>query len=273
VKSPDNIVMVHGVPRSGTSWLGQILNSSPEVAFRFQPLFSYAFKDRIGPSSTAEEISLFLDELYASDDDFIHQRDQVERGAYPLFAKSPEPTHMVLKQVRYHHVLENMIIRLMDRVKVVGIARHPCAVLNSWIRAPREFHPEWDIHAEWREAPSKNLGRPEEFYGFDKWRETTELFQRLSLDYPDNFILVRYSALNSDTEREVGRIFSFCGLDLGEQTTTFLEESRSRTHPHVNAVYRNRNDNEKWRRELDPAIAEAVIAEVTGTRLETFLEG
>ena len=34
-------VAIFGVPRSGTSWLGQIFNSSPMVAYRFQPLFSY----------------------------------------------------------------------------------------------------------------------------------------------------------------------------------------------------------------------------------------
>ena len=34
-----------GCPRSGTSWLGQIFNSAPDVAYRYQPLFSYEFKD------------------------------------------------------------------------------------------------------------------------------------------------------------------------------------------------------------------------------------
>ena len=38
-------IAIHSAPRSGSSWLGQILNSSPKVCFRFQPLFSYAFKD------------------------------------------------------------------------------------------------------------------------------------------------------------------------------------------------------------------------------------
>ena len=40
----DRIISIHGVPRSGTSWLGQILDSSPKVRYKFQPLFSYAFK-------------------------------------------------------------------------------------------------------------------------------------------------------------------------------------------------------------------------------------
>ena len=40
-------VFAFGVPRSGTSWFGELFNSSPRVAYRFQPLFSYAFKDAI----------------------------------------------------------------------------------------------------------------------------------------------------------------------------------------------------------------------------------
>ena len=38
-------VAIHGVPRSGTSWIGEIINSSPNVLYKFQPLFSYALKD------------------------------------------------------------------------------------------------------------------------------------------------------------------------------------------------------------------------------------
>ena len=40
----NKIILITGVARSGTSWIGQIIDSSPEVVYRFQPLFSYAFK-------------------------------------------------------------------------------------------------------------------------------------------------------------------------------------------------------------------------------------
>jgi hypothetical protein len=41
----DSIAVISGAARSGTSWLGQILDSSPDVAYRFQPFFAYAFKN------------------------------------------------------------------------------------------------------------------------------------------------------------------------------------------------------------------------------------
>lgn len=49
-------IAIFGVPRSGTSWLGQLFNSSERVAYRYQPLFSYAFKGRLNENSTLDEI-------------------------------------------------------------------------------------------------------------------------------------------------------------------------------------------------------------------------
>ncbi len=270
---PERIVALHGVPRSGTSWLGQIFRSSPDVAFRFQPLFSYAFKDRLGPDSSRQDIETFFEDIYASDDDFLHQREQIERGAYPDFESSADPTHLVMKNVRYHHVLENLIRKYPEKVLVVGLMRHPCAVMNSWLKAPREFKPEWDILSEWREAPSKNLGRPEEFYGFEKWKQVAQMFLRFEKEYQDNFHLVRYSDLNRATEETVRGIFEFCRLPMSTRTLSFLQESRQRSHPHVNAVYRKMNDNRKWEQELPPLIASEILSELENTGLNAFLEG
>lgn len=38
-------IAIHSVPRSGSTWLGEILNSSANVKYCFQPLFSYKFKE------------------------------------------------------------------------------------------------------------------------------------------------------------------------------------------------------------------------------------
>ena len=56
-------IAIHSVPRSGSSWLGQILNSSPKVCFRFQPLFSYAFKDYLNEKSSQEDIMTFFEQI------------------------------------------------------------------------------------------------------------------------------------------------------------------------------------------------------------------
>ena len=53
-------VAIHGAPRSGTTWLGQIFNASPRTQYRYQPLFSYRFKGQLQPTSSASEVARFL---------------------------------------------------------------------------------------------------------------------------------------------------------------------------------------------------------------------
>ena len=61
--TPERIISINGVPRSGTSWLGQIINSSPDVAFRFQPLFSYTHKGALREDSSVMEIMKFYGDI------------------------------------------------------------------------------------------------------------------------------------------------------------------------------------------------------------------
>ena len=56
-------IAIHSVPRSGSTWLGQIFNSSSLVIYKYQPLFSYAFKGRLSPQSTNNKIVQFFDEI------------------------------------------------------------------------------------------------------------------------------------------------------------------------------------------------------------------
>lgn len=80
-----SILGIHGVPRSGTSWLAQIFNASSVVALRFQPLFSYSFKDRIDLNSSTEQINLFFQQIWASDHPFINMKDPKIHKGYPEF--------------------------------------------------------------------------------------------------------------------------------------------------------------------------------------------
>ena len=163
-------VAIHSVPRSGSTWLGQIFNSHPDVAYRYQPLFSYAFKDRLNDHSTMEEIRKFFEELSLSQDKFLLQ---IEEGSlsnkYPVFEKNLPPTHVVYKEVRYHHIVENLL-KQDNEILVIGLVRNPMAVMHSWLKSPREFRRDlgWDVMEEWRSGASKNAGKIEEFYGFDK---------------------------------------------------------------------------------------------------------
>jgi len=267
----DRVVVIAGVPRSGTSWLGEILNSSPDVAYRFQPIFSYAFKDAVAEDSDPAAFEDFFRDIYSSHDDFLLQRDKRETGLYPTFAKQSSPRCLVWKEARYQYLLAKML-RFFPHLKVVAIIRHPCAVMNSWLRNPKEFPAGCDPRTEWRFGACKNLGKAENFFGYYKWKEAAHMYMDLSQKYPQRMHIIKYVDLVDDTATQVNVIFDFIGLPVGSQTAEFVRQSKSTHKASPYSVYRDKSVKDSWRSQLDPYITDEIIQDIRGTRLEPFLE-
>jgi hypothetical protein len=247
-------IAIHGLPRSGTTWLGCILDSNPSVKYAFQPLFSYALKGFLDPQSDSRRIQEFFDELVQTKDPFINQQQAKESLLVPDFHKDESPCAVVYKEVRYHHVLANLFAQ-DAAVFGVFLIRSPIEVLNSWINAPKEFDPDWDVQREWRFAHSKNCDRPEEFYGFEKWIEGTKIFLDLQERYPERVICVPYEALKSGPEEVAKELFDRLGLDFHSQTKNFLRESQSSTNANAYSVYRQKDNQTKWKVEIPPSVS------------------
>lgn len=266
--SRPRLIAIWGPPRSGTTWLGQIFDSHPAVAYRFQPLFSYRFKGAVTEQSSPEVVERFLADLLATDDDFIRQTSKRAKTVVPTFEKS-SASHLVFKEVRYLHLISHFLGTVPDS-HAVGILRHPCATINSWLKTPREFRPEWDVGAEWRGAPSKNLGRIEEYFGFERWKWVAEHFLHLAQAFPDRFTLVRYEDLVELPTATVASLFARCGLASAKQTADFLRSSQAEEFEHPDSVFRKPEVKDRWRRELPADIREVILAECRGSKLETF---
>jgi hypothetical protein len=264
-------VAIHGAPRSGTSWLGEILNSSPATVYRYQPLFSYAHKDFLDERSGRADIEEFFRRIAHCRDAFTNQTERRNSGELPRFAKSAM-THVVYKEVRYHHILENMM-QQMDDTLLVAIIRSPLAVIDSWLRAPREFRADlgWTELEEWRFAEKKNAGRPEEFNGYEKWKVATRIFMDLRDAYPDRVYLLHYSPLLTDPLTETGKLFDFLDLAVTGATLDFLKRSRSVDDPSAYSVFRTRPTDDAWQEGLNPAISGQIVEDIRGTSLEAFL--
>src|SRR5690606_35738095 len=231
--------------------------SSPQVEFRFQPLFSYAFKDYLSPDSSRERIFEFMKAIHDSQDDFIHQRTKDVYVEYPDLGDRKNVTHLIWKEVRYHHILENLMAQAPE-LRLFGLVRHPCAVLDSWMHSPREFKDGWVAEREWRDAPSKNLDRPEEFNGFTKWMEVAKLFIQLEQLYPDRFRIVRYAELNAEPIEITKDLFTFVGLKFGPETKDFIMQSRSKAGSDANSVYRLARPDDRWKERLAPIMAKVI---------------
>lgn len=248
------------MPRSGTSWVGQILDSSPQTAYRFQPLFSWAFKNNIGPGSTKNECEDFFKRVYDSSDAFLLQTERKSRGEYPTFIqKDPRPPVLAIKMVRYHHLLPMLLEYFNDILQVVFIVRHPCGVINSWLKNPKEFFKTCIPGEEWDLAKSRNQGRPEEFWGFDGWRRAFEIYSAIKAAHPRSTYSIIYEKFVEHPLKQAKDLFSFLKLDFTSQTENFILESTQTNNEAPYAVFKTKHVKDDWKHELDPVIRDAIL--------------
>jgi len=263
-------IVVAGAPRSGTSWLGQILDSCPTTRYRFQPLFSHRFKGALSTASTASEIRRFLAAVYETTDDFVCQTERRRKGYYPVFSvKEDDSPVLVLKTIRYHYLLPHLL-KAVEELHVVGIARHPCGAVYSWLSCS-EFPADANPAREWRYGRCRNEGHPEEYWGFDAWKRVMDLFLELEAEYPRRMQIVSYESLVENTVLEVQQLFASLSLPYTGQTEQFLKDCH-RVHmsdPH--AVFKSKTVRDRWREELDKVVANEILEELMGTRFERFL--
>lgn len=255
----ERVVALYGVPRSGTSWLGQIIDSSPDVVFRFQPLFSYRFKNRILAEATREDIQGFFEELYReNNDDFLNQADKRESGRYPCFQKSEDSCNILTyKEVRYLYTVPILLERY-DNIKIIAIVRNPYDVLESWINAPSEYKAEWDLSKEWMFGQSKNEYKPENYYGYYKWKEWIKMVADYREKYPDRLFAVQYEELNENAVTTAKALFSFMDLPFTRQTEQFILDSQSKTDADAYSVYKKKGDNRNKKHSLPEDIRGAI---------------
>lgn len=265
------IILLVGMPRSGTSWLSQILDSSPQVVFRLSPLFSYALKNAVDENSSKDAYEQMFTKAYmANDDEFMNQIHHRKSGHYPIFKeKINAPEFLVIKDTRYHNLLRHML-NLFENLKIVSIVRHPCGAIHSWLTNPGEFPSGADPMIEWRSGSCRKTG-PEEFWGFEDWKKVTRLHLSLEKLFPNRFCIIQYENLTQDILKQTKDIFQFIGLEYTKQTEDFLIASQQIDDPNPYAVFKNPSTKDRWRSELNPEIQNQIIEEITNSELSRFL--
>ncbi|MBX2982312.1 MAG: sulfotransferase [Flavobacteriales bacterium] len=264
-------IAIHGVPRSGTTWVGALFDSCPTLRYVTQPLFSYAFKGRLDLSSSKQDIERFFEDIAASSDEFINQTPQKQSKAIPVFDKQ-QMEAICYKEARYHHLIPHLL-ETDPELFVFLIVRNPMSVIASWEKAPKEFDPEnMDLMEEWRGAQKKNQNRPEEWYGFDKWKEFAHMALAMAERFPERCCIIEYHELLRDTGAELRSYFAFCGIPFEEQTGDFIAESRSKDMTtDAYAVFRVKQVDDQWKGSLPAPIVDAIRDELDGTELQRFL--
>ena len=264
-------VAIWGVPRSGTSWLGQIFNSAPQTMFRYQPLFSYLFKNELSLKSSKNKIQCFFNKIKETDDSFIlNGMDVNSDKKFLQFKKNSYSTHLVMKHVRYLHLIDN-ILKNGENIKVIGIIRNPLATINSWYKAKKEFNSDWILNEEFRFATKKNLGKIEEYYGYEKWKDATIIFNLIKKKYKDKFYLINYENLLKDTVNEIENVFQFSNLKLSEQTLNFITKTKNIHHDNDYSIFKQKKKDNHWEIELPIEIIDYIKSDLKKNNLEKYL--
>lgn len=265
------IISIQGVPRSGTSWLGQIFDSSPNVKYKYQPLFSYAFKNEIDFNMSYEELMKFYTRLYNYRDNFLDQIYKKNQEIYPKFENKLElPENLVTKMVRYHYLIP-FLLKEIEEFICIFIIRHPCGVLNSWKNNPREFNENWNFKNEWRYAQQMNEFKPEQYFGFNKWKEFSKLAIEMKKTYPKKVFIIQYENLVKNLNKNIDELFEFCNIEKTEQITKFIKKSTTVHQDDPSSVFKGKKNIYSWEDELDKEVIRQIKDEITNTELEKFL--
>jgi len=259
---------IFSVPRSGSTWLGEIFNSSMVVKYCFQPMFSYAFTTRFNNLNNSNDLKSIYTDLLNTNDDFITQKKQRDENFLPKFEKKL-PTHLVFKEVRYIHLI-SQLNRLDADLKFIFIIRNPIDVIDSWVKAPREFNPDWEIDKELIYAHKKNNNKIFNFYGLDAWVKTTKFFEKFTETNKHNAILIRYEDLSKNTIQETKKLFQHANLDFDKQTECFINQSKEIDNSDPYSVYRN--SSVKKTLTLNNNIIEKIKEFINTNNLNQYLE-
>ncbi len=252
-----------GSNRSGTTWLGSIFNSHPEVAYRFEPLHRLGdderFKLAIERLRSPDLTDGFLPELYkllirahpaTEKPPFFSKRDGFNFGksrSWPLFRGIPRlsPLYaavyspagrppLVFKEIDMEDVMENLLRR--TSMRVIYLIRHPCAVVSSLLEGMERGHMKTNVaflgsllEKHDPALAARYSPRLESLSGAAKnalmWRIGAEQGVA-SCRQHGRALLVQYEHLCVNTLEVTKQCFEHLEIPFDDQTSHFVEESR-----------------------------------------------
>jgi len=245
-----NLISLHSVPRSGSSWLQSIFEAHPNIKTVFQPLFSYTFKNYINKNSTKDDFNNFIDKIKDTKDDFCCMKSNfhTNNNKIDIIRFQKENIKTIFMKHTTHHNLIETFIKLYPKIKIIGLIRDPCSVIYSQMNA------KYEKLNDWLDGKDKNQDKKENFFGFNKWLEVKEIFYNIKEKYPKNIIIVNYEDLVKNTINEIKKICDFCNLDIHNNMIESIKLMKSKTYEYDYSVFKKENTIEKWKGKLDNRI-------------------
>jgi hypothetical protein len=232
-------LMILGSPRSGTTWLAEIINSTGEYKYLFEPFHGGKVKEWKGlgfyPTISAQDIYNqpkrhdALIKIFEGDVDpknsWVWEHGEQHKGA----------KHIMVKAVRAHYMTD-AIQELFPDIKIIVILRKPVATIKSQIKS--EFpHPKRIVDAE-KKIAFVGQEKVDEFvakcgkedpalYAL-KWGIETRVCLDKLKGQPNSYF-IQYEDLRDSPVKYIQEMFDFAGIDKSAEKHAKLSERKSTT--------------------------------------------
>lgn len=228
------INVILSMPRSGSSFLSQLIEADKTTVLRLSPFFSYKFREMSYSISSPCDVKEWCEALVASNDAFVCQTDRKTSGEYPNIEKCNNRRVLYIKDTRNFFDYIRLFFISPD-INLIFLSRKLSSQLSSWILSPEwkgmDYTSQSMLNANARKILEDNprdeyWGIADHFY-----------FQRLMKDcigkFPERCVHIQYEDLvvgkfdkllqiDADLEMEMLRDqFKLMGSVLGKKLTPY----------------------------------------------------
>jgi hypothetical protein len=238
MKSETKYFFIIGSPRSGTSILGELLNSHPDINYIFEAIDIWEI------AGHGENKSHRLTEIHATNDTSQKIRDwfkEHEQGKPVLIEKNPRNSlripfvHSIFPDAKFIYIFRDGRDVSCSLVPGIGGKEWSHTKPPSW----KEYYQNYSGVVRCAHA----------------WKEIIEISLNDLPDVPH--IKVRYEDLISSPKQTAEKLFSFIGIDIHEDTIKFCKNISNETSSTYHAKHQDhwfQNDHntriERWKENL-----------------------
>jgi len=250
------VLIIAGSPRSGTTWLGDLISNIPKSIVLFEPLhldkyprakeYEFEWRTYINSNSDNPKAKEFFEDLFNCR--FVNSWITREVPVSNLF----DIQYFIFKFVR-----ANMLIDWLNNnfyiKKPVFIIRHPCAVVSSQLRLKQfskvgnaimsnNYYEDFPLNKD----KIKKYKKSEEILAA-RWCQ--ENYVPL-INNNSSILLVTYENLLNNPEEEIKKIFNKWKIEIPKHIYNMFSISSSTTHRDI-----DHNDKfsilSRWQNELE----------------------
>lgn len=248
-------IVLLGGPRSGTTWLAEIISTIPKSALLFEPLYLPKVREARVAGMQWHKF-LLPDDEWPEGEVFCRQIFSGKilnpwTTSFMPVKRAIRPQVWVIKMVRANMML-GWMLKKFPFLKPALLVRHPCASILSMRQQgwplpnkPPHLSKFETTFPHVRDIIAK-LKHPIE-YSAAMW--CISYYPALLLSPHQRYIVVSYERLVQDGEEESRRLFNFFQLDMPIETLDRLR-SYSQMTKKDSPMYKAGNPLAKWKTEL-----------------------